>query len=112
MTVSTITDEWVEGAAAKLTKTPGASSFAWARTGERRWGGDRPDITSVINGSGGSIWGFGDATSRDADGWQAIHVNPAVVQARIDGHSFGFAVMDDVGSEYSRDGNTFTYRPF
>lgn len=112
MTVSTIADEWVEGAAAKLTKAPGASSFAWARTGERRWGGDHPDITSVINGGGGSIWSFADATPRDADHWQIIAVDPAVVQARVDGRCFGFAVMDDVGNEYSRDGNTFTYLRF
>ena len=39
-------------------------------------------------------------------------MDPAVVQARIEGRSFGFAVMDDVGSEYLREGNKFTYRPF
>ena len=111
MTVSTIMDEWVEGAGASG-KVAGASSFAWARVGERRWGGNQPDITAVINGVGGSTWSFADATPRDSSGWQVIAVAPAVVQARIAGRSFGFAVMDDVGSEYSREGNTFTYRPF
>ncbi len=111
MTVSTITEDWVEGTG-NSTKVPGASSFAWARTGEKRWGDGGHDMTSVINGVGGSLWSFADATARDADGWQVIAVAPDVVQARIDGRSFGFAVMDDVGSEYSRDGNAFTYRPF
>ena len=112
MTVSTISDEWVEGAAAKPAKTAGASSFAWAQTGEKRWGGNQPDITAVINSERGSIWSFADATPRDADRWQIIAVDPAVVQARVEGRCFGFAVMDDVGSEYSRDGNAFTSRPF
>jgi hypothetical protein len=61
---------------------------------------------------GGSIWGFGDPTPRDADGWQAIPIEPAVVQARIDGVSHGFCVMDDVGNEYARDGAAFKFLPF
>lgn len=112
VTVSTITDDWVEGGGTGYAKTPGASSFAWSRTGEKRWGIDQPDITAVINSVGGSLWSFADATPRDADRWQIIAVDPAVVQARIDGRSFGFAIMDDVGSEYTRDGSKFTYRPF
>lgn len=112
MTVSTIAEEWTEGAGNSYQKIPGASSFNWARTGQQRWGGDQPDITAVINGSGGTLWGFADPTPRDASGWQIIPVDPAVVQARIDGRSFGFAVMDDVGSEYLREGSKFTYRPF
>lgn len=111
MTVSTIAEDWVEGSGTG-TKVPGASSFAWSRTGEKRWGTAEPDITGVINGVGGSLWSFADASPRDAGGWQVIPVAPEVVQARIDGRTFGFAVMDDVGSEYSREGNAFTYRPF
>ena len=112
VTVSTITEDWVEGNGTGYKKTAGASSFTWARTGEKRWGSNQADITSVINSAGGSLWGFADATPRDAGNWQSIPVDPAVVQACIDGHSFGFAVMDDVGSEYSRDGKRFIYRPF
>lgn len=112
VTVSTVMDEWVEGNATGYAKTPGASCFAWARYGERRWGGTEADITGVMCGAGGSVWSFADASPRDADGWQVIPVDPAVVQARMDGRGFGFAVIDDVGSEYTRDGNQFTYRPF
>lgn len=109
-TVSSIAEEWIEGKGTSYARTPGASSFAWARTDEQRW--RDADITGSILGNGGSVWGFGDPTPRDADGWQVIPIAPEVVQARIDGTSFGFCVMDDVGSEYTRHGNTIEYRHF
>ncbi len=112
ITVSTIADEWVEGRGTGYAKVPGASCFRWARTDGTSWGGGEPDVTGVINSAGGSIWGFGDPTPRDADGWQVIPIEPAVVQARIAGRGHGFCVMDDVGSEYSRNGNTIDYRQF
>ena len=112
ITVSTVADEWVEGGGTGYAKVPGASCFRWARTGEAAWGGNQPDVTAVINGAGGSIWSFGDASPRDANSWQVIPIDPAVVQARIEGRSHGFCVIDDVGSEYRRDGNKFEYRPF
>ena len=111
-TVSTIAQEWVEGKGTGYAKEPGASSFRWARTGEQRWNGDGRDVTAVTLGLGGSRWGFGDPTPPDANRWQMIPIDPAVVQARLDGRSFGFLVMDDVGSEYQRDGDKFTYTSF
>jgi hypothetical protein len=110
ITVSSVAEEWVEGSGTNYARVPGASSFAWARTDEQRW--RDVDITGSINGVGGSLWGFGDATPRDVDGWQVIPVAPEVVQARLDGHSYGFSVMDDVGSEYTRHGDTIDYRQF
>lgn len=112
VSVSTITEPWVEGDGYSYARKPGASSFAWAKTDEARWRGGEPDITNVILGSGGSVWGFGDPTEPDAAQWQIIPIEPAVVQARLDGRGEGFCVMDDVGSEYRRDGNAFEYRPF
>lgn len=112
ITVSTVADEWIEGRGTGYAQTAGASSFSWRRTGEARWGGGEPDITGVIHASGGSRWDFGDASTRDADGWQVIPVAPDLVQARLDGRSHGFCVMDDVGNEYTRDGNTIHYRSF
>jgi len=109
-TVSTVAEEWTEGNGTGYARVPGASSFSWAATDTRRW--RDVDVTGSVNAAGGSIWGFGDPSPRDADGWQVIPIEPAVVQARIDGDSHGFFVMDDVGSEYSRDGNAFTYRQF
>jgi hypothetical protein len=110
ITVSSIAEEWIEGTGSSYARVPGASSFAWARTDEQRW--RDVDVTGSINGAGGSVWGFGDATPRDADGWQVIPVAPEVVQARLDGHSHGFSVMDDVGNEYTRHGDSIEYRQF
>jgi len=111
-TVSTITHEWVEGTGNSYEKTPGASSFVWARTGELLWGNGKPDITSVVCGEGGSVWGFGDTSAPDTEGWQIVPIDPVVVQARLDGRSEGFFVIDDVGSEYTRDGDAFQYTNF
>ena len=111
-TVSTVSQEWVEGKGTGYAKVPGATSFRWARTGEERWGGDGQNVTSVTLGLSGSTWGFGDSTPPDANRWQVIPIEPAVVQARVDGRSHGFFVMDDVGSEYQRDGDQFTYASF
>lgn len=111
-TVSSIAQEWVEGGGSGYAKVPGASSFVWARTGERRWGKDEPDITSVVCGEGGSVWGFGEASTPDAEDWQVVPVAPEVVQARLEGRSHGFFVIDDVGNEYVRDGNAFRYTSF
>ena len=111
-TVSTVSQEWVEGKGTGYAKVPGTSSFRWARNGEQRWSGDGKDVTSVTLGLAGSTWGFGDPTPPDANRWQVIPIEPAVVQARVDGRSHGFFVMDDVGSEYQRDGDQFTYASF
>lgn len=114
VTVSALADPWSEGDGKSYALVPGASSFEWAATNQKRWGGnagDAPDITAVVLGGGGTRWGFADATPPDAQGWQVIAIDPAVVQDRIDGRSFGFFVMDDVGSEYTRTGNQFEYRP-
>ena len=112
VTVSSVADEWVEGTGASYDLVPGASSFLWAETGKRRWtagGKPCPDITGVVLGEGGSLWGMADATEPDERRWQSIAIDPAVLQARIDGRSHGFFVIDDVGSEYTREGNRFEY---
>lgn len=109
VTVSTIADEWVEGSGNGYDRSPGVSSFLWAENGRRHWSGDGPDITGVVLGRGGSVWGLGDAGPRDAEGWQVIPIDPAVVQARIDGSGHGFFVIDDVGNEYTRVGNHLDY---
>ncbi len=112
VTVSSVAQEWVEGQGSSYARTPGASSFQWAKTDMARWAEDGPDLTSVILGQRESIWGFGDPTPPDANRWQRIPIKPEVVQARLDGRSHGFFVMDDVGSEYTRQGNTIDYRLF
>ncbi len=104
VTVSTISAAWEEGTGTNYAKLPLAACF--------RLPGAAPDITAVILGNGGSIWRFADASDPDADGWQSIPIEPAVIQARLDGRSHGFVVMDDVGSEWSRQGDAFRWRPF
>ena len=104
VTVSTISVPWEEGTGTNYAKVPGAACF--------RLPGAVPDITAVILGNGGSIWRFADASDPDADGWQSIPVDPAVIQARIDGRSHGFVVIDDVGNEWTRQGDAFHWRPF
>lgn len=112
LTVSSVAQEWVEGQGSSYARTPGASSFRWAKTDMTRWAEDGPDLTAVILGQRGSVWGFGDPTTPDANKWQRVAISPEVVQARLDGRSYGFFVMDDVGSEYTRQGNSIDYRLF
>lgn len=112
VTISTITQDWIEGDGTGYKNVPGASSFLWAKNGEQRWGNGDVDITAVVCGEGGSLWGFGDTSGPDEDGWQVVPIDLAVVQARLDGLSHGFYVIDDVGSEYLRDGNRFEYQSF
>jgi hypothetical protein len=109
VTVSTVAAPWFEGDGEGYAVTAAGSSFQWQRGTSTPWPGDSGDITGVVLGNGGSRWGFGDPTARDAGQWQSIPIDPAVVQLRLDGHSHGFFVFDDVGSEYTRRGNTIDY---
>jgi hypothetical protein len=104
VTVSTIAIPWQEGTGTDYARVPGAACF--------RLPGAVPDITAVILGNGGSMWRFADASEPDTDGWQSIPIDPAVIQARLDGRSHGFAVIDDVGNEWTRQGDAFRWRPF
>jgi hypothetical protein len=110
VTVSTVRTEWNEGTGDSYSQDSDGCSFLWASARKKTWAGEGSDITSVTLGNAGSIWSFGDASKRDAEGWQRIPIAPEVVQSKLDGESFGFLVMDDVGSEYRREGNRFEYR--
>lgn len=112
LTVSTLASAWVEGASTHYQSRPGCTSFNWARQGKQPWAYPGSDITAVINGRGHTLWRFADSTRPDAQQWQAVAVDPAVVAARVAGISHGFVVMDDVGSEYVREGERFRYRLF
>lgn len=104
VTVSTVSAPWEEGTGQDYAKVPGAACFQLP--------GAKPDITAVILGNGRSIWKFAEASEPDRDGWQSIPVAPAIIQARIDGRSHGFAVIDDVGNEWTRQGDDFRWQPF
>src|SRR5262249_7178353 len=46
----------------------------------------------------------------DAQGWQHVAIDPAIVAARVAGVSHGFLLFDDTGSEWSRQGEKVTLR--
>jgi GDSL-like Lipase/Acylhydrolase family/Domain of unknown function (DUF4091) len=114
--ISSLSSEWSEGPGHGYAKVDGASTFRnrshpktpWTANGTA-YGGD---LCSVMFGEGGSLWNHGDASPPDDDGWQVIPIDPRVVRARIAGLSHGFVLFDDTGSEWSRDGETFTFRHF
>lgn len=112
VTVSTLATPWVEGTGTGYVVQPGSASFNFAQQGKLPWAGPGSDLTAVCNSVGNTIWRFADATAPDSNGWQTIAVDPAVVAARVAGISHGFVVIDDVGSEYTRDGEKFTYHMF
>ena len=104
VTASTIAAPWEEGTGTNYARVPGAACF--------RLPGVSPDITAVILGNGGSIWRFADASEPDKEGWQAIPIDPALIEARIEGRSHGFALVDDAGNEWTRNGDAFQWRLF
>ncbi len=112
LTVSTVPTPWKEGTSRGYAIEPGAACFLWAEHGQRPWAYPGGDLTAVLCGRGGTLWGFADASPPDAQGWQVMAVDPRVLAARSAGLAEGFAVLDDVGSEYERDGEKFTYHLF
>ncbi|MES2706216.1 MAG: hypothetical protein V4726_06375 [Verrucomicrobiota bacterium] len=108
-TVGTVAVPWAEGRGSGYEKNTGGASFR--SPGEGSWAGG-PDITSAILGGAGTRWAFAEAGAPDAAGWQVIPVDPAVVSACAEGISHGVVVMDDVGSEYTRDGDKIQWRLF
>ncbi|MCY2954731.1 MAG: DUF4091 domain-containing protein [Planctomycetota bacterium] len=112
ITVSSLASDWVEGTASGYQVQKGSACFLWANTEQTPWAFAGSDITSVCNGLGNTIWRFADATPPDKEGWQTVAVAADVVAARVAGISHGFVVFDDVGSEYTRDGDRFTYKLF
>ncbi len=109
VTVSSISADWVAGTAQAYAPQAGSSSFKHRRHPDTPWSYPGSDLCSVILGAGGSVWQMADATPPDAQGWQTVAVDPAVVAARVAGLSYGFLVFDDTGSEWKREGEKFTW---
>ncbi len=109
VTVSTVMADWIEGDGNNYQLQTVGASFLFKSTTQPWHPSDNGDVTCVSLGNAGSRWCFGQASARDADQWQRIPVDPAILQSRIDGKCFGFLVMDDLGSEYTRTGNRFEY---
>ena len=56
------------------------------------------------------MWRFADASNPDVNGWPSIPIDPAMIQVWLDGRSHGFALIDDIGNERTRDGDAFQWR--
>jgi hypothetical protein len=108
VTVGSIAADWVEGTSATYAPQTGSSTFHRRRHPDTFWSHPGSDLCSVILGSGGTVWRNADATPPDAQGWQMVAVDPAVVAARVAGLSYGFLLFDDTGTEWRRDGEKFT----
>ncbi len=112
VTISGIAADWFEGTSASYGPELGASTFRNRRHPDEPWTPLGGDLSSIILGTGGTTaWRSAPASSPDADGWQTIAIDPAVVASRVAGLSHGFLVFDDTGTEWTRDGNSFTVRP-
>lgn len=109
---STITAPWVEGKNNGYTADEHSAAFLWSGPNKRPWSFAGSDLLSVINGQGGSVWRFSDPTPPDAQGWQTFPVAVELIAMNVAGLSHGLSIMDDVGSEYERNGNSFKYKHF
>jgi hypothetical protein len=110
--VSSVGAPWREGRSKSYAREPGAASFREAETGRRAWTEAGGDLSEVVLAAGNTRWSSAEATPPDERGWQRIDVEPAVLATRVAGLGHGFLVFDDVGSEYTRDGDKFAYHPF
>jgi hypothetical protein len=108
VTVGTIAADWVEGTATGYEPEAGSSTHNHRRHPDTPWSYAGSDLCSVILGQGGTIWQMADASEPDAQGWQEVALDPAVVAARVAGISHGLLLFDDTGSEWTRDGEKFT----
>jgi lysophospholipase L1-like esterase len=107
ITVSSVAAPWFEGTATSYAKQDGASTFRRRKHPNEFWTVPGSDLCSVILGQGGTIWRMADASPPDANGWQKIAIDPAVVAARVAGISNGFLLFDDTGTEWKRDGEKY-----
>ena len=112
VTVGGVGAEWFEGKGTNYAVEPGGVTFRDRRHPDLPWSVSGGDLCNVVLGNGGTNWRMADATAPDADGWQTIAVDRRVMAARVAGLSHGFLVFDDTGTEWTRDGETYTRRGF
>ena len=112
VTVSSVGAEWTEGTGTGYAIQPGGVTFRHRRHPDLPWSLGGGDICHVVLGNGGTIWGMAEASKPDRDDWQHVAVDARVIAARLAGISHGFLAFDDTGSEWTRNGETFTFRIF
>jgi len=108
VTVGTFGAPWVEGTSRSYQPEAGASTYRRQKHPDVAWTPDGGDLCRVILGQGGTLWRMADASPPDADRWQTVPVDPAVVATRVAGVSHGFLLFDDTGTEWTRRGESFT----
>jgi hypothetical protein len=109
LAVSTLASDWVEGTSTNYLSQAGSSSFNWAEQDKKPWAFPGSDFIYVMCGGGNTFYRVCESTPRDKDGWQMVAIDPLVLAARAAGISHGFVLMDEVGNEYTYDGNKFEY---
>jgi hypothetical protein len=112
VTLSSVGAEWFEGTGNGYAIQPGGATFRHRRHPDLPWSLGGGDVCAVVLGNGGTTWRMADASPPDQNGWQHIPVDPVIVAARAAGLSYGFLLFDDTGSEWTRAGETFTFRVF
>ena len=112
VTVSGVGAEWFEGTGSGYAVQPGGVTFRHRRHPDLPWSIGGGDLCHAILANGGTTWRMADASPPDRDGWQVIPVDSKVIATRAAGLSYGFLVFDDTGSEWTRQGESFTFRLF
>jgi hypothetical protein len=112
VTVGGVGAEWFEGTGSNYAVQPGGATFRHRRHPDLPWSIGGGNLCHVILGNGGTTWRMADASAPDRDGWQIVPVDPKVIAARVAGLGYGFLVFDDTGSEWTRQGESFTFRLF
>lgn len=92
---STISAPWQEGTGTAEQK-PGETCFNWSALGKQRWHGPDTDFTDVSFTAGNTLASYADITLLE-NGWFRVPVDARLVQALIDGLSYGLAVTDEKG---------------
>lgn len=112
VSVSTVASPWTEGTGTSYTPKADGASFAMAQQGQRTWTRAGGDLSCVINGNGHTRWSTAPATPPDANQRQRIRFDPIILAAVRADLSCGLALTDDIGHEYERRGDRFTFKPF
>lgn len=105
--VSSVAGPWQEGSSFWYFPQTGSACFAQAAYKKQDWAFADSHLMDVVFGSGHTRWKFADAAAPDADGWQAVAVNPDIVAARVAGLGYGFCLWDEVGTTWSCDDQGF-----
>ena len=112
VTVSSFAADWVEGTSQTYAEQKGSSTFNARQHPDVPWTVAGSDLVAVMLGQGGTRWRMADAFPPDDKGWQKIAVDPSIVALCAAGLSYGFLLSDDTGSEWTRQGEKFTYQHF